>query len=73
MNSFVLLADREYAREQKSLSVSSRNPTAGRIIPRTHLTDAQLQQLHDLAAQSGQIMARRTGDDAIHFDLNTTE
>jgi hypothetical protein len=73
MNSFVLLANHEYAQEEKSLSVSSRNPKAGRIMPRTHFTDAELQELHDLAAQWGKIIARRTGGDAIHFDLNTME
>ena len=73
MNSFVLLAGADYSEEEKSLSVSSRNPKAGRIMPRTHLTDAELQELHDLAAQWGKIIARRTGDDALHFDLNTLE
>lgn len=73
MNSFVLLAEGGYAEEEKSLQVSSRNPKAGCIMPRTHLTDAQLQELHDLAAQWGKIIARHTGDDAIHFDLHARE
>ena len=42
-------------------------------MPRTHFTDAELQELHDLAAHWGKIIARRTGGDAIHFDLNTME
>lgn len=73
MNSFVLRPEGEYAEEEKSLPVSQRNPKAGRIMPRTHLTDAELQELHDLAAQWGKIIARRTGDDAIDFDLSALE
>ena len=42
-------------------------------MPRTHLTSAELQELHDLAAQWGKIIARRTGDDAIDFDLSALE
>jgi hypothetical protein len=42
-------------------------------MPRTHLTAAELQELRDLAAQWGKIIARRTGDDAIDFDLHTLE
>jgi len=42
-------------------------------MPRTHLTAAQWQALHDWAAQWGKIIARRTGDDAIDFDLSTVE
>jgi hypothetical protein len=42
-------------------------------MPRTHLTPAELQELHDLAAQWGKIIARRTGDDAIGFDLSALE
>lgn len=32
-----------------------------------------MQELHDLAAQWGKIIARRTGDDAIEFDLDALE
>ena len=42
-------------------------------MPRTSLTAAELQELHDLAAQWGKIIARRTGDDALAFDLSTME
>jgi hypothetical protein len=42
-------------------------------MPRTHLTDTELHELHDLAAQWGKIIARRTGEDAIDFDLHTME
>jgi hypothetical protein len=73
MNSFVLPPGCEYAEERKSVLVSQRNPKAGRIMPRTHLTAAQLQEFHDLAAQWGKIIARRTGDDALHFDLGVLE
>jgi hypothetical protein len=38
-------------------------------MPRTHLTLAELQELHDRAAPWGKVIARRTGDDAIDFDL----
>lgn len=40
---------------------------------RTHLTPAELQELHVLAAAWGKIIARRTGDDAIAFDLDALE
>ncbi len=40
---------------------------------RTHLTDAELQELHDLAAQWGKIIARRTGDDALQLDFAVME
>jgi hypothetical protein len=73
MNSFVLRPEGEYTEEEKPLPVSQRNPKAGRTMPRTHLTDAELQELHDLAAQWGKIIARRTGDDAIDFDLSALE
>jgi hypothetical protein len=56
-----------------SLLVIPRNPKAGRTMPRTHLTPAELQELHDLAAQWGKIIARRTGDDAIDFDMTALE
>jgi hypothetical protein len=42
-------------------------------MPRTQLTPAELQELHDLAAGWGNIIARRTGDDAIDFDLSALE
>jgi len=42
-------------------------------MPRTHLTRAELQELHTLAAEWGKIIARRTGDDAIQFDLDALE
>ena len=42
-------------------------------MPRTHLTPAELQELHDLAVPWGKIIARRTGDDAIDFDLSALE
>ena len=42
-------------------------------MPRTHFTDAQLQELHDLAAHWGRIIARRTGDDALHLDFALME
>ncbi len=54
-------------------------PAADRKVSRTHhaahhLTPAELQELHDLAAQWGtEIMPRRTGDDAIEFDLSALE
>jgi hypothetical protein len=73
MNSFVLRPGGEYAEQEKSVQVSQRNLKAGRIMPRTHLTAAELQELHDLAAQWGKIIARRTGDDAIDFDLSVLE
>jgi hypothetical protein len=73
MNSFVLRPGSEYADEGKSLLALQRNPKAGRTMPRTHLTAAELQELHDLAAQWGKIIARRTGDDAIDFDLHALE
>jgi hypothetical protein len=37
------------------------------------LTPAQLQELHDLAAQWGKIIARRTGDDALELDMYAME
>ena len=73
MNSFVLRPGDEYAEEGKSLVVLQRNPKAGRTMPRTHLTAAELQELQDLAAQWGKIIARRTGDDAIEFDMPALE
>ena len=42
-------------------------------MPRTHLSPAELQELHDLAARWGKVIARRTGDGAIDFDLSTPE
>ena len=42
-------------------------------MPRTHLTPAELQELHSLAAQWGKIIARRTGDDALAFDFAALE
>jgi hypothetical protein len=42
-------------------------------MPRTHLTPAELQELHALAAQWGKSIPRCTGDDAIHFDLSALE
>ncbi len=42
-------------------------------MPRSHLTPVELQELHDLAAQWGNIIARRSGDEALQFDLNTME
>jgi hypothetical protein len=42
-------------------------------MPRTQLTDAELQELHDLAAQWGKIIARRSGDDALAFDFAVME
>src|SRR5262249_13813259 len=73
MNSFVRRPGGGYAVQGKSLLVLQRNPKAGRTMPRTHLTAAELQELHDLAAQSRKIIARRTGDDAIEFDLHALE
>jgi hypothetical protein len=40
---------------------------------RAQLTAAELQELHDLAAQWGKIIARRTGDDALELDLHAME
>src|SRR5262245_17793722 len=73
MNGFVPRPGGDYAEAGKSLLATPRNPKAGRTMPRTHLTPAELQELHDLAAQWGKIIARRTGDDAIDFDLSTLE
>lgn len=73
MNSFVLRPGGEYADKEKSLPVPPRNFKAGRIMPRMQLTPDQLQELHELAAQWGKIIARRSGDDAIDFDLATME
>ena len=40
---------------------------------RMQLSPAQRQELHDLAAQWGKIIARHSGDEAIDFDLDTLE
>jgi len=42
-------------------------------MPRRQLTPHELQELHDLAAQWGQIIARRSGDDALDLDLDAME
>ena len=42
-------------------------------MPRTHLTPAELQGLHERAAEWGKIIARRSGDDALEFDLDALE
>ena len=71
MNRFVLRPGSEYAKEGKSLLVrqriTQRQDASCRAPPHT---PAELQELHDLAAQWGKIIARRTGDDAIEFDLS---
>jgi hypothetical protein len=73
MNSFVLRLGGDYAETGKSLLVFQRNPKAGRTMPRTHFTAAELQELHDLAAQWGKIIARRTGADALQLDFAVME
>ena len=73
MNGFVPCPVGEYAEKGKSLLATRRNPKAGCTMSRTHLTPAELQELHDLAAQWGKIIARRTGDDAIDFDMSALE
>ena len=40
---------------------------------RTHLNNDELKELHDLAAQWGKIIARRTGDDALELDFAVME
>ena len=40
---------------------------------RRQLTPQQLQELRDFASQWGKIIARRTGDGAIEFDLHALE
>lgn len=42
-------------------------------MPRTQLTPAELHELHEPATPWGKIIARRTGDDAIDFDLSALE
>ncbi len=73
MNRFVLRPGGEYAKEGKSLLV--RQPQLkGRTHHAAHAPyPAELQELHDLAAQWGKIIARRTGDDTIEFDLSALE
>jgi hypothetical protein len=73
MNGFVACPGGEYADVEKALPVSPRNSKAGGIMPRSQLTETELQELHDLAAQWGKIIARRTGDDTVDFDLHAME
>ena len=74
MNGFVLRPGGRLAAAGKgSHSWYVRATKTGRIMPRAHLTPAELQELHDLAARWGEIIARRTGDDAIEFDLSALE